>query len=78
MRRWRLTGGDACFYFLGLFRFKRHGASQNFLELYPRNKEFPMSPTGKSMFREELAFGWRPPETKRVRLFFYEMERSKL
>jgi hypothetical protein len=25
-----------------------------------------------------MAFGWRPPEPKRVRLFSYEMERSKL
>jgi hypothetical protein len=25
-----------------------------------------------------IAFGWRPPEPKRVRLFFYEVESSKL
>ena len=23
-----------------------------------------------------MAFGWRPPEPKRVKLFFYEMQRS--
>ena len=25
-----------------------------------------------------MAFGWRPPEPKRVRYFFYEVERAKL